>query len=896
MSANDKEMRLLRDYKSVKEYFGRLGVRLDDRKLTDEERQTERRKAEYIAAKDGIPYEPPKMWGHWRGNYRVVIFKPGQDYSIEVGELEFRTDFRQESPFKEGGKLDPVDRLTWVLKPTEFSMEHPMTEAENQMFKAEALRYRAPEPTKVVIEGAGKGPLLSVRPNRSLLGFELLPDLIANADPEDVYTYWDFEDEIIADEYPAKLVECIRVRYRRSNGVKRFMTFTPHEGGEWVLGEPEDFHRIYGIGELRASKAKKRLFVHEGEKAVEHIRRGMVTQEPLNAFLCRSDAFHVGWGFGAPGARRVDWRLLSDTAIKAGVEEIVFVPDADQEGLRAVFSASEGMAGTRLEVFMFDTMKIDKVPKGWDFADPMPKANYVKDHEGKLVWAREDLEAFLKPAFWVTHQVGFRDGRPIFDLTNRFIDDCYMVSGNKTMFVRKSDPLRVFFTNTLNDAVRNFSHLAEVAPKLKAQRLQTMGGLAFRPGKSVGPFYDDDGRDWKFNQYKDLRPTPQQGDVGVLIEFIYWLVPDADERRELIRWIATVLAKPEQKMQYALLLFSVKGGVGKSLLLSVLRSFLGGVYVAEISDRALLESDFNGAMHNALLVICHEIYAEDNYKAVDKLKTIITEEKIQINEKYGAQFETDNAASLAGATNKVGALALTGDDRRWLVVHCREQTLPRNMLRDVLAFRDGGVGLRNLRWWLENSYEAEGYTFVEPGEHAPLTETKKEFIEMSVAAWSQHLLDALGGLKLKVNEDTGEVLFGEVVMAKELFVSMERAGLLDKKIGDKARFEAVRKGGFFSPMKNKQPQVSYLHNEQYGTVLFPWEQEPDRDYQGWTSHKKERMAFISRSEALSVTFSDMQLLIAEGKLKVVRANELLRRGLFLIERSPSFIDDDRANW
>ena len=57
-----------------------------------------------------------------------------------------------------------------------------------------------------------------------------------------------------------------------------------------------------------------------------------------------------------------------------------------------------------------------------------------------------------------------------------------------------------------------------------------------------------------------------EGDATLWNEFTEHLIPNEQDRAELLRWCATLIARPSVRMHYSVLLISEMQGVGKTTL------------------------------------------------------------------------------------------------------------------------------------------------------------------------------------------------------------------------------------------------------------------------------------------------------------------------------------------
>lgn len=145
-----------------------------------------------------------------------------------------------------------------------------------------------------------------------------------------------------------------------------------------------------------------------------------------------------------------------------------------------------------------------------------------------------------------------------------------------------ADPPRLFYRThpsrdmrpeTFNIRVAPFSHSANTAGLVWRHLACQHERMVYRPDASPGTLSIDGSR--CFNVYEGARIEPLEGDEGLWREFLEHLFPDDDERPEVMRWIATLIARPDIRMRYGMLLISIAQGVGKNTLGNILRILLG---------------------------------------------------------------------------------------------------------------------------------------------------------------------------------------------------------------------------------------------------------------------------------------------------------------------------------
>jgi len=252
--------------------------------------------------------------------------------------------------------------------------------------------------------------------------------------------------------------------------------------------------------------------------------------------------------------------------------------------------------------------------------------------------------------------------------------------------------------------------------------------------------------------------TPTQiksvkGDIKPFIEFMEYLIPDKNDRHQLLRWCATLIARPDIRMTFAVLLVSKQQGIGKSTLAEKILAPLVGMHNTSFpSERDIVEGNFNSWLARKRLVIVSEIYTGHSFKAYNNLKSYITDRRIDVNEKFMRGYTIDNYTHFVACSNSLKALKLEDEDRRWFLPKVKEYPWHPSKYTELNAWIVSG-GLSIIKHW------AEGFgDYVRPGEKPIMNESKKELIYESKSETEKALLDWAEGSSEQIFAVTGKML------------------------------------------------------------------------------------------------------------------------------------------
>ncbi len=129
----------------------------------------------------------------------------------------------------------------------------------------------------------------------------------------------------------------------------------------------------------------------------------------------------------------------------------------------------------------------------------------------------------------------------------------------------------------------------------------------------------------------------------LILEHLEYLIPDESERNHILNFLAFLVQQPGEKIHHALLIQGEQG-TGKSFLAAAMERLLGSSNVATV-DTSELKGDFTGWMKGAQLIVVEEMMAMGRLELMNKLKPLITQPHLRINEKYVPQYRMPNRAN-----------------------------------------------------------------------------------------------------------------------------------------------------------------------------------------------------------------------------------------------------------
>lgn len=612
-------------------------------------------------------------------------------------------------------------------------------------------------------------------------GFPALPDKLKNVPRENLFAFHDMEGRVVMLQRRASSEELVA-------GKPKYTPWSHWSDGEWRNMEPDGPLPLWGLDSL---KDHSTVFLHEGAQAARAMRSMLADDREARDKLAAhpwgdelDGAAHLGWIGGALSPHRTDWSLLA----RAGVSRVYVVADHDEAGREAVPRIAK-----HLRMPTFAVVFTDEFPASFDLADDFPSTMFDKDGR----YTGPEFAALVESATWATDTFERPGGgKPITQLREHF-KNMWVYADEPELFACKVDTRIVRSAQNLNNKLVKFSDTPGTARLLLAEceQVSTLAYVPQKPdraGRVAGTVTVRGQR--AFNVYRPGSVKPQDGSAAPWLEFMAYLFPKDAERREVMRWCATLIAQPHVRMHFGLLLASRTQGVGKGIFASqVLAPLVGDHNVGYPSEHDIAESAFNDWMAHKRLVVVGEIYQGSSWKAYNRLKGVITDKDFSVNKKHQAQYRIDNWCHVIACSNSETALKMERTDRRWFYPAVTETPWPRDKFANFVAWlRGDGLGIV-ARWAMEFG------DYVRTGELPAMTNRKQVMIEESepeelrwVREYCEEAIAEGGCLVISTEIAMAYVRrsFGKTIYTKkrELGLGMEEAGMVQLVGPDGAEF------------------------------------------------------------------------------------------------------------
>lgn len=304
-----------------------------------------------------------------------------------------------------------------------------------------------------------------------------------------------------------------------------------------------------------------------------------------------------------------------------------------------------------------------------------------------------------------------------------------------------------------------------------------------------------------------------RGDATPFVEHIAKLLPDQNDQRILLAYMAACVQNPGVKFQWAVVLQGVEGN-GKSMIAECLNYALGDEYVHSARASQLASDKFNSWMDGKLLIVVNDFKSDPRAAedVMEVLKPMISDRRQPIRGMQTAEATREVFCNYLFTMNSPDGLRKTKNDRRYAVFFTDQQS------EDDLERAGMGSGyFRALRKWLDNGgfgivadYLA---TVTIPAElnpangchRAPRTSRLGEVLQAGLSGQAQMIVEAIAEGRVGLQ---GGYLSGAVVKAV-----LCESGM--KWVGPKALGRIMDELGYQPHPKTQDGRFPRL---------FPWDQ------------------------------------------------------------------------
>ena len=234
--------------------------------------------------------------------------------------------------------------------------------------------------------------------------------------------------------------------------------------------------------------------------------------------------------------------------------------------------------------------------------------------------------------------------------------------------------------------------------------------------------------DGNYNTWRGWGVEPQAGDAAPFIELLNHLMSNARpaEQRWLLQWLAAPLQTPGLKMRNGVVLWGGLKGTGKTLVGQTMRRIYGDNW--GVLETKHFHSNFNSYVVGKQFVLGDEISVTEKRSVSERLKSMLTQERVLVEEKYQIPYLIDDHANYYFTSNYPDAFYVEEDDRRFFIHEVTAKPLTAASRDRYFAWLEGRGAAALFDYLLK--VDLTGF---DPFERPPLTDAKTEMIQMGTS-------------------------------------------------------------------------------------------------------------------------------------------------------------------
>jgi hypothetical protein len=352
------------------------------------------------------------------------------------------------------------------------------------------------------------------------------PEMAKNAAKEDVFEFRNEDGDVVM----------LQVRCAGPQG-KSYVPFTYWSDDKWRSCEADGPLPLYNADKIKGNAT---VFIHEGAKGARYCQ-GLIESNSVEAKAHPwrkelSGAVHVGWIGGALNPYRTDWSILR----RNGIKKAYIICDNDTPGLRAVPIISE-----QLNMVTFVIQFTDEFPASFDLGDPFPP--HMFGEAGYYIGP--SFRECLHPATWATDLVPQEKGKPKAILRECF-KGFWVYIEEIDSFICSEMPEIARSEAVLNKMCAPLSHVQDTARLIVKSYSGRITKVCYRPDcEGLNVTYRGSSA---INLHVPTSIKAHAGDAGPFLDFMKYMFNDEEELKHVLKWCATLIARPSIRMGYGL--------------------------------------------------------------------------------------------------------------------------------------------------------------------------------------------------------------------------------------------------------------------------------------------------------------------------------------------------------
>ena len=178
---------------------------------------------------------------------------------------------------------------------------------------------------------------------------------------------------------------------------------------------------------------------------------------------------------------------------------------------------------------------------------------------------------------------------------------------------------------------------------------------------------------WKGYKYQNTGEYEVEN-IKPFVQHIKNIICNGDEAlaEYVIKWFAQIIQTPHKKTAVGMVWRSEAEGVGKNIILNLIKDIIGSEYYYSTSNLEHLIGNFNADAEAKILINMNECLWGGDKKKEGRLKEFITEDSLTINQKGVKTYNINNFANVCITSNSDWIIGINQNDRRWAMIECSE--------------------------------------------------------------------------------------------------------------------------------------------------------------------------------------------------------------------------------
>ena len=178
---------------------------------------------------------------------------------------------------------------------------------------------------------------------------------------------------------------------------------------------------------------------------------------------------------------------------------------------------------------------------------------------------------------------------------------------------------------------------------------------------------------WKGYKYQKTSDYEVEN-IKPFVQHIKNIICNGDEAlaEYVIKWFAQIIQTPHKKTGVGMVWRSEAEGVGKNIILNLIKDIIGSEYYYSTSNLEHLIGNFNADAEAKILINMNECLWGGDKKKEGRLKEFITEDSLTINQKGVKTYNINNFANVCITSNSDWIIGINQNDRRWAMIECSE--------------------------------------------------------------------------------------------------------------------------------------------------------------------------------------------------------------------------------